>query len=210
MKKNGSFKSVDALSKELDAVDNFVLKHWKKYVLIASIVFVAIAVFLVSSITYTNSSITTSNETLAATTVQQLKDVIKKYPNKPLTQYKQLDLASKLIEAKNYTEAADIYNKIISFDDKSYAAPVARLNLAYLLESQGKTDEAIESFSKISDNGFLPPAIRSEAEYSAGRICLTLGKKDLAFGYFKRCSVADQASCTGWPGMAQDLLNRMN
>ena len=48
-KKDKVFKSVDTLSKELDAVDNFVLKHWKKYVIAAIIILIAITVFLVFS-----------------------------------------------------------------------------------------------------------------------------------------------------------------
>jgi hypothetical protein len=209
-KKNGIFKSVDTLSKELDIVDSFVLKYWKKYVIAAIIILVAITAFLVFSKKNSSNGITTSNEILAASTSQQLKDVIKKYPKYPLTEYAKLKLASMLAKAMDYSEAVKVYNELISFSNGSYAIYVTRLDMAYLIETQGKKDEAVKLFSQISDDTSLPIIIRGEAEYSAGRIYFELGNKDMASKYLKRCANVEIKECLGWPEMAQSLLNRIN
>ena len=209
-KKNGAFKSVDTLSKELDLVDNFVLKYWRKYVVAAIMILAAIAAFLVFSNRNNSNGVATSNELLAASAVQQLKDVIKKYPNCSLTQYAALKLASMLAEAKDYFGATNTYNELIGSGSSSYATCLARRNMAYLMEKEGKTDEAINLFSQISDDGFLPTIIRSEAEYSAGRIYFGLGNKNMASKYLKRCANVERKECLGWPEMAQSLLNRIN
>ena len=209
-KKNGTFKSVDTLSKELDLVDNFVLKHWRKYAIAAAIILVAIAAFLVFSKRNSSNGISASNEILAAFTIPQLKDVIEKYPNYPLAQYAKLKLTSMLAEAKDYSKAANIYNEFISSNSDSYAAYTARLSLAYVMETEGKTDEAVKLFSQISDDSSFPIVIRGEAEYSAGRIYFELGNKDMAEKYLKRCANIERKECLGWPEMAQSSLNRIN
>ncbi len=209
-KKNEAFKSVDTLSKELDVVDNFVLKYWKKYVVAAVIILVAITAFLVFSKKSSSNGTTSSNEILAASTTQQLKDVIRKYSKHPITEYAKLKLASMLTGSKDYSGAANIYNELISSGSSSYAMCAARLDMAYLLEIQGKTNEAVNMFSQISDDSSLPIIIRGEAEYSAGRIYFGLGNKDMASKYLKRCANVERKECLGWPEMAQGLLNRIN
>jgi len=209
-KKNKIFKSVDTLSKELDLVDNFVLKHWKKYVMAVVIILVAIAVFLVFSKRNSSNGIGVSNEILAASTVQQLKDVIKKYPNYPLIQYAQLKLASMFVEAKDYSGAINIYNELICSNSNNYATYSARLGIAYLMETESKANEAVKLFSQISDDSSIPIIIRGEAEYSAGRIYFELGNKEMASKYLKRCANMERKECLGWPEMAQSLLNRAN
>lgn len=209
-KKNKVFKSVDTISKELDAVDNFVLKYWKKYVLIAVIILVSISVFLVFSKRNSINGTTASNEILAASTVQQINDVIKKYPHSPLIQYKKLKLASILTDAKDYSGAISIYNQLISSNSDNYPMSVARLNLAYIMELQGKPDKAAKLFVQISHDNSISINIRSEAEYSAGRIYLALGNKDMALKYLEMCANVEKNVCLGWPEMAQSLLNRIN
>lgn len=209
-KKNETFKSVDTLSKELDLVDNFVLKYWRKYVIAALIILAAIAAFLVFSNRNSSNGVATSSELFAASSVQQLKDVIKKYPSCSLAQYAKLKLASMLAEAKDYLGAANTYSELMGSDSSSYAVSLARLNKAYLMEKEGKTDEAIKLLSQISDDSILPIIIRSEAEYSAGRIYFELGNKNMASKYLKRCANIEKKECLGWPEMAQNLLNRIN
>lgn len=209
-KKSSTFKSVDTLSKELDMVDNFVLKYWKRYAIAAVIILVGIAAFLVFSKRSNCNSVTASNEILSASTVQQLNGVIKKYPKCPLTQYAKLKLASMLAETKDYPEATNVYNELINSSSDSYATCIARLGIAYLMEAQGKTDEAVKLFSQISDDSSLPVITRGEAQYSAGRICFELGNKDMASKQLKRCANVERKESLVWPEMAQCLLNRMN
>ena len=208
-KKDSTFKSVDTLSKELDIVDNFVLKYWKKYVIAAIIILLGITTFLIFSKRSSSNGVTASNEILAASTNQQLKDVIEKYPNHSLTGNAKLKLASILVKAADYSVAANIYNELISSGSGS-SIYAARLSMAYLMETQGKTDEAVKLFSQISDDSSLPVIIRGEAEYSAGRLYFGLGNKDMASKYLKRCANVEKKDCLGWPEMAQSLLNRIN
>ena len=75
-----------------------------------------------------------------------------------------------LIDTKEYIEAVNIYNQLMSLGSNRYIVSTARLNLTYLMEKQGKADKAVKMFSQISDDSSITVITRCEAEYSAGRI----------------------------------------
>jgi len=206
---NNSFKSVDRLSKELDVVDNFVLKHWKRYAIFGVIIILVLGVILFVFETRHASSMQVSEDVESASTIPELQAVIKRYPNYTSVDFARLKLASKLYDNKKYTEAAGVYNDEIKSSSSGYAAGIGQLNRAYVLETEGKNSEAAEQFKALADNTQSPKIIRCQASYSAGRIFNSLGKTEQAVNMLKKCA-ADKNVCQFWPEMSQKILNRIN
>ena len=208
-KKNDSFKSVDKLSHELDVVDNFVLRHWKRYAIVAAIFVVILAIVLIVSKTRSESSVRVSQEVISASTIPELQTVIKKYPDYASIDFARLTLASKLVDNKKYAEAITIYdNEINSSDSTAYARGIGQLNKAYVLETQQQAPEAAKQFETLANNTNLPVIIRCQSSYAAGRIFNSLGKTQQAVSMLEQC-VADKGNCQLWPEMAAKILNRI-
>ena len=208
-KQKNYFKSVDTLSRELDVVDNFVLKHWKRYAIFGVIIILLLGVILFVYETRHASSMQVSGDVVNATTLSELQEVINKYPDYTSVDFARLRLASKLFDNNKYTEAIEVYNDEIKCSSSDYAAGMGRLNKAYALEADGKNSEAAEQFKTLADNTQFPLIIRCQASYSAGRILDSLGNTKLAVNMLKKC-IADKNACQFWPEMAEKTLNRIN
>ncbi|HJO95862.1 MAG TPA: hypothetical protein QF753_20885 [Victivallales bacterium] len=208
-RQNKNFKSVDLISKELDAVDNFLLKHWKLYVYIAiGIVIIVGAVLLVSDY-HSNLGKQAVIEIENASTVQTLQNVIKKYPDAELTKYSRLKLAALLIKNNEYKEAAEVYNELSKGDLNTYPASIAKVNEAYAIEKQGNKKQAAELLAALTKED-IPLVVRCQAEYAAGRIYYELGDVSKAKPFLQEAAAVNQQECAGWPTLAGSLLNRIN
>ena len=202
------FKSVDKISKELDAVDNIVLKHWKNYVYLAIILVVIIALSLIFIDYNKKAKLKQSVEIQTASTVEALQAVINKYPNNDSTDFARLDLASKLYEEEKYDDAMKIYKEDAELYNTVFAKSIAKLNEAYLLEAEGKIEEAADKMETIANSKELPLPIRGEAYYSAGRMFYKLGDNDKAVECLENC-IAEKDDKMQWPILAESLLNRI-
>jgi hypothetical protein len=208
-KRQESFKSVDVISKELDVVDNFLLKHWKLYIYIAiGIVIIVGAVLIVQDY---NSGLGKQAviEIESASTVQTLQNVIKKYPNAELTKYSRLKLAALLANEKKYKEAIEVYNELGKGNLTTYPASIAKVNKAYIVEEQGNKKQAAEQLAALSKEN-IPSAVRCQAEYAAGRIYYELGDMIKAKPLLESAAAVSAKECKGWPKLADSLLNRIN
>ncbi|MCP4178989.1 MAG: tetratricopeptide repeat protein [bacterium] len=208
-KQNTNFKSVDLISKELDVVDNFLLRHWKLYIYIAiGIVIIVAAVLIVSD--YNNSlSKQAISEIESATTVQTLQTVIKKYPDSELTKYSRLKLASILVNENKYKEAAKVYNELGKGNLNTYPVSIAKVNEAYIIEKLGNKKQAAEQLAVLTKED-IPLTVRCQAEYAAGRIYYELGDMTKAKNFLQKAAAVSQQECAGWPQLADSLLNRIN
>ena len=209
VKKKNSFKSVDKLSRELDVVDNFVLKHWKRYSIFGLVIVLALGIILFVYERRHAGSEQVAKDVVSATTISELQEVIKKYPDYASVDFARLRLASKLFENKKYTEAKKVYDAEIKCAYSDYAAGTGSLNSAYTLEAEGKKSEAAEQLKILADNTEFPMIIRCEASYSAGRIYESLGNTKLA-GNMLQKSTASKNVCQFWPEMAERILSRIN
>ncbi len=204
-----AFKSVDKLSKELDAVDNFVLKHWKRYAIFGLIIIIALGVIMFIYESRHASSLKVSEDVITATTISELQDVIKKYPDYSSIDLARLRLASKLYDEEKYDEAAKVYNNEIKYAFSKYTAGIGELNRAYALEEAGKSNEAVEQLKALAENAQYPAIIRCEAYYSAGIIYEVIGNTAQAKSMLEKC-LADKDKCQFWPDMADKVLSRLN
>ena len=207
-KQKNYFKSVDKLSHELDVVDNFVLKHWKRYAIFGLIIILVLGIILFIYETKHANSVQVSEDVVSASTIPELQEVIKKYPDYPSVDFARLSLASKLFDSKKYTEAISIYNNEIKNSFSSYSSSTGMLKKAYVLEAEGKKSEAAEQFKILSDNSQYPVIIRCQASYAAGRIFYSLGNTKQAVNMLGKC-VTNKNTCQFWPQMAEKILNRI-
>ena len=202
---NNSFRSVDKLAKELDSVDNFVLKNWKKYVYLAVAVIIIIAAVLYFYESSEKGSIKESQEILTAQTADELQDVIKKYPNSKSVDYSRLDLAAKYFENKDYDKAIAVYQDEIKNGKGSIAKKLAMLNKCYVVADKGDKQTAVSDFKLIADDNDAPEFIRAEAAYAAGSLLMKMDKKEDAIKYLKLCTSFKE--CKGWGKFAKSLLD---
>ncbi len=212
MAKNGKkiFKSVDVISRELDVVDNFVLKYWKRYVYLAIGAVIVVAVVLITIRVFDHNTVSASQELITAVSSSELQSAIKNNPGNVLTPYCSLELVSKLVDSKDISGAKVICDTIIASSQDGYAISRAKMDLGYIAESQGNNEEALKVFAQISSDLDSPEAFRSEALYNSGRIYLAAGKKDLAISFLKKSSDFSNDSCVGWPEFSKNLMNRIN
>lgn len=204
------FKSVDVISKELDAVDNFVLKYWKKYVYIAIGVVIIVAASLIFIRLFEHNTSSSAKELTSAVTLPELEKAVKNNPSNPLTPYCLLEIASALASNGDFAGAKTACEKAIAFSQDPYAVMRARTDLGYILEAQGKNDEALNVFGQVASDGASSEQFKSEAFYNLGRIYLAMEKKDLAIDALRKSSDVSSDSCVGWPEFSKNLMNRIN
>ena len=204
-----AFRSVDKLSKELDAVDNFVLKHWKRYAIFGVIIIIALGVIMFVYESRHASSLKVSEDVITATTIPELQKVIKEYPDYSSVDLARLRLASKLYDEEKYEEAVKVYDSEIEYAFSKYTAGIGKLNKAYVLDEAGKNNEAVEQLKSLADDSQYPAIIRCEACYSAGIIYEAIGNTAQAKSMLEKC-VADKGKCQFWPDMADKVLSRLN
>jgi hypothetical protein len=203
--KNTSFRSVDKLAKELDNVDNFVLKNWKKYVYLAAGVIVIVTAVLYIYESKEKGNLKESQEIFTAKTSSELQDVIKKYPDAKSVNFSRLDLAAKYFESKDYDKAIAAYQDEIDNGNNKLALNLAKLNKSYIIAVKGDKDVAVADFIKIADDNKTPEFIRAEAAYASGSMLMKMGKKDEALKYLKLCVSFKDSK--GWAKFAKSLID---
>lgn len=210
-KEEDAFKSVETISRELDNINNFVLRHWKTYVYIAVIAVIIIGFLLYWYEKSERSSIRESSSFLAAKTPGEIKKSIEQYPESALADFARLRLAAKYFKDGQYGKAQFLYNQEIKNAKLQYPMFVAKLNKAYALEAEGEKSKAAQELAELGANSKTPDDIKSEANYSAGRIFFNLGNIDKAKKYLKICyNEGDQKnSSVAWPRLANGLLERI-
>ncbi|HBM17475.1 MAG TPA: hypothetical protein DD381_14195 [Lentisphaeria bacterium] len=204
------FNSVDVISKELDAVDNFVLKYWKKYVYIAIGVIVVVAAVTIFIRVFEHNSTSAAREISGALSLEQLQTAVSKNPTNVLTPYAELEMVPKLLEKKDIDGAKKVCNKVISSRQDPYALAQAKVDLGYIAEIQGNNDEAIKIFTQLASDPESTESVKAESFYNAGRIYLAMGKKTQAIEVLKKCSAISDSSSMGWQEFANNLMNAAN
>lgn len=181
----------DILIDDFGKFEHFIVENWKKIILCS--VFVIIAVALITLYIYNQRTAEKkAGEAFAnSETVQQLRKVFEKYDDDSykFKFYARYRLASLLLEKGDYSSAQSEFEKLIKMKNlPRYYLWLGNLQIAYLLEEQGKTAEAAAKFADISNNVFSVPPVKAEAAYSAGRLYLDLKKLSKAKEYLQTAS----------------------
>ena len=202
---NNSFRSVDKLSKELDSVDSFVLKNWKRYAYTAVGAIIIIAAVLYFYEAKERGNVKEFQEIFTAKTTSELQDVIKKYPSSESVDYSRLDLAAKYFESKEYDKAIAAYQDEIDNGNDVLAKNLANLNKCYVVAEKGDKNAAVTDFEKIANDNKFPEFIRAEAAYATGSMLMEMGKKDEAVKYLKICIAFKDSK--GWDKFAKSIID---
>ena len=87
-------------------------------------------------------------------------------------------VAKKYGEEKKYGEAVKVLNELAADSDDAAARNRARLNIARLLEREGKKEDAAGKYSVLASDKTAPVAVRAEAVYAASRLYVDLKKPE--------------------------------
>jgi hypothetical protein len=204
----------NALLTDEERAGMFFAKYWKKLLALAVIAVVAVT----GIFAYTRHSEAVKNKAVAglarAKTVEEIKAELAKNPNIPGADAARFRMAKIYAEEKKYGDAIKTLEELTKSEDTAVGNR-ARLNIAYLLEIDGKTDEALKRFSALTDTTVLSAAERAEAGYAAGRLYLKLNKKDEAKKILRtvrslKINPQEQRAANLWQERAAELENSIN
>ena len=116
----------------------------------------------------------------------------------------QLQAASVLYDAGNYTDAQAQFQKYLDGQPGGVLASIAQLGVAASLEAQGQLDAAFAAYEKVVA-GHSASSEATSAEFALGRIAEKQGKLEAAASYYEQAAQARQMGGS----LAQEAYGRM-
>ena len=167
----------DEILTGLDKFEYLLGMYWKQIAAGAgAIVLIIIALVIVQAARKAGDAATRSAFADAAT-IEELSKVIQENPGHLSAINARFKLASLYADKKEFQKAHDTLREIAN---QSKAAPFQRvqaaLHAAYMLESAGRDNDAVNEFNAVIEDSFASKDQRQEAFYSAARLCVKLGK----------------------------------
>lgn len=230
---NPALKDTKALNKEIintlftdeERAGMFLAKHWKTLVVLALLVVVAVT----GAFAFFKHRETVKRETVAKfaqlkrantaaeidKSISELEALLAQNPDVPGSDAARFWLSEQYVAKKKYDLARREMNAVISSaqgPEGAYSRNRAQLNIAYISEIEGKTDEAAKKFDALARSSALPVAVRAEAAYAAGRLYLDLKKTENAQKVLKsilalKVNPAEQPVAAEWLALAATLEN---
>ncbi|OGV45291.1 MAG: hypothetical protein A2017_08800 [Lentisphaerae bacterium GWF2_44_16] len=196
---------------DFDRFEHFAINNWKKI-----IYFCCAAVLLVAAgaiaMAISNSMEAKAVSAIAgAETAADISKVLKEYSGHPAANNARLRLASLYSSQKEYDKALEQYQFLVNANVPDVVRQRAEMNIAYIWELQGNKEKAAVKFAEIGANSILPEAVRSEANYSAGRIYASIKSVNKAIPLLESAYVNKprNSSSVFWRGQAKLLLERL-
>jgi len=193
---------------DFDRFEDFVSNNLNKIVVVAVII---VVVLIVGYIVYTEIQKKQNKASVALTsakTITELKEAIKKYPDSVTSKSAKLNLGTQYFKEGKYKEALENYQKLAATALPGEIKNRARLNEAYTLEAMKEPEKAADKFIMIALDATSQTYIRNEANYSAGRIFISLQKPERAEACLKAIKTENQNDF--WSSQAKRLLQRVN
>jgi tetratricopeptide (TPR) repeat protein len=197
------------LMDDIEKFEHFAVSNWKN-IIWAAVAVVAAAVGTAVFFTVKRSNdARAANAVSAAKTVDELESAVANYSGHQAVYSAMINLAAKRIEGKDFKKAAALYEKIGAAngipDDMRWRA---KLNLASILELEGQSAKAAESFAALGSDAVAPELAKSEANYNAGRLYLLLGDKEKARQYLSKVnpSKEHEGALNLWGKLSKTLL----
>lgn len=202
---------VEELNEDFDTFESWVVENWRIIAVVCVAAVVAVAAIGIGIAVSKSMDRKTAQAFATADGYDKLVEVLKAHPNATFAPDARMKLAMLQLEKKDYAGALANFKAV--GDSKSAVEALrgrASLNIAYILELQGKTDEAITAFSNIGQSLTIAEELRFEANYGAGR--LLVDKKD----FLKAKSCLAKATSVRprsmgeyfWSSQAKSLLDR--
>ena len=191
---------------EFDKLELFVTKHYKSVILgvVAVIGLVSVGV-IVTSMKQDADKVSIAAITKAKT-ADELVEVIKSEAGHRTVVTAQIKLAKLYVAEKNYDKASEVYTAILASGSEAVITNRIKLNLAALLEVQGKADEAIARYKALGLDVTLGDDVRAEAKYSVARLLVAQDKKSDALVFLKELAAGTTEE---WKAQADQMLKRL-
>lgn len=90
-------------------------------------------------------------QTSPADAIEQLRDLIAKYPNHPAKPKAEVELGLLFIDQGKIEEAEASLTSVVDNPDASYVAPVAKIALADIAVEKGDKDRAKQLYNEVND-----------------------------------------------------------
>ncbi len=168
---------IEELSGDFDTFESWLIENWKLVAAIGAVIILGVAAFSISAYVIRSRDAAAVRTFSDAKTAEALLAAIAAYPNHAGAVNARTRLAGIYIADKNYDKALAEFRSIASSDADPFLRSRASVDCAYVLEVQGKNEEAIHEFEALSANPQIPEELRAESAYAAGR--LYLAKNDL-------------------------------
>lgn len=164
--------------------DEFMEKNLKKLILLALLIVIGVAAFVIMSQLADAKDREAGNALLAAESPEDYRKVSKDYPKSGAAASAQLLLAGQLWDEGKEAEAIEALQSLSKNSDH-LAAAQAQFSLAGMQLKQGKTDEAKSNYEAILSNSnakYLQPM----SLVALGDIAEAAGNEEKAKEYFQR------------------------
>jgi hypothetical protein len=213
MKKGSSGADmIEELNEDFDTFESWVIEHWRIIAAACVGIVVLVAAIGIGMAIQKSSARKTAQLFATADTYDKLTEALKANPSSNYAPDARMKLAMMQVDKKDYAPALANFKEIA---DSSRASEVLRfrasLNSAYVLELQGKNDEAIALLSSLGQNALAPEDIRFEANYGAGRLLANKKEFDKARSALSKAVSARPRSMGEflWSSQAKSLLERI-
>ena len=165
---------------DLDRFEDFFQTNLKKIISSAILIVIIISIALIAWNIIKDAQFKADASLAAATTIDELKAAIAKFPNAKGTEIAQLKLATAYFNEKKYNDAMNVLENLSNKASNQSIKGRALLNSAYCLSAVNKSKEAANKLESIGTDDNLPEFIRNEANLEAGRIYFNLQDKTKA------------------------------
>ncbi len=202
----------DSLLDDFDKFEHYAMKYWKQIFAVAIIIVVVAIIVAVGYSVNAAKERKINNAIANAKNVEELQKVIAEYPNDKSIIFAYSSLAQKFIGKKEFKKAEATYQTLLSKEIPNDMKWQISVDCAYLKELSGDKKKAIEMFSKIGSDSMFPPAMRCEANFSAGRLEAKVGDKKKAENYLKfamNLNDPNNVAVSFWVKQASSLLQTL-
>jgi TolA-binding protein len=182
--KNSTKNIDDKIFKEavddFDRFEEFFQENLRKILFGAVLIVIILIIGLVSWNIIKQAKFKASAALASASSVDELKFAINKYPSSDGIYMARLKLGTAYMKDKKFDEAKSEFEKLASDAPEVDMKGRAQLNVAYALAEMNKQQEAAEKFVEVGEMDDMPGFIKDEANLEAGRIYFNLNKMDKA------------------------------
>lgn len=168
----------NALFSDDERFEMFFAANWKKILVAALAVVVAITAIFAFRLHSSNAKKQAAAKLTEAATPAALEKALAENADAAGVDAARFRLAGMYVAEKKYDQALQVFDKLAATAAETNLRDKARLNAAYMMEMAGKNADAAQRFAAVAAPGTTSPAVRAEAAYGAGRLFIALGKKE--------------------------------
>ncbi len=201
-----------ALLDDFDRFEHFAMTYWRQIIIACVAIVVIVAAGTTIYVVMTAKERDANNRIANAVMEAELLKVISEYPENPALCSVRTRLAVIYRNEKKYEQAVNQYRSIAMGNYPDEIRWQSQLAMNAVLELDGKKEQAARGYKAIGANSMISPAIRSEANYSAGRIYSELGddaSAKLALTAAVKAENRTQPATYLWGELARPMLERI-